>query len=124
MGVFCLTTVAVEAAAGAEADAVKHFICEAPVLLIVNILIAVLLVITIFLYRNLRQQMKVTLMCMMLIAASIVASVFVLYNQWPGAEFYWFGGILLLGASLIFALAAYRSMKKDYKLLRSMDRLR
>lgn len=54
VGVFCLTPVAVEAAAGAEADAVKHFICEAPVLLIVNILIAVLLVITIFLYRNLQ----------------------------------------------------------------------
>lgn len=124
VAIFCMTPVATEAAAGAETVAVKHFIIEAPVLLIVNVLIAVLLILTIFMYKNLRQQMKVTLMCMLLIAASIASSIFVLYNQWPGAEFFWFGGILLLCAALIFALAAYRSMRKDHKLLRSMDRLR
>ncbi len=124
VAVFCMTPIATEAAVGVETVAVKHFISEAPVLLIVNILIAVLLVITIFMYKNLRQQMKVTLLCIVLIAASIVSSIFVLYNQWPGAEFFWFGGILLLGVSLIFALAAYRGMNKDHKLLRSMDRLR
>lgn len=123
IGVFCLSPVAVEAAA-TDGEVMKHFISEAPVLLVVNILIAVLLVITIFMYKNLRQQMKVTLMCMMLIAASIVSSIFVVYNQWAGATFYWFGGILLLCAALLFALGAYRGMRKDHKLLRSMDRLR
>ena len=57
-----MTPVATEAASGADTVAVKHFISEAPVLLIVNILIAVLLVITIFMYKNIRQQMKVTLL--------------------------------------------------------------
>lgn len=123
VGVFCLSPVAVEAA-DVEAAVVKHFISEAPVLLTVNILIAVLLVIDIFMYKNLRQQKKVTLLCMLLIAASITATIFVLYNQWPGAVFYWFGGILLLGAALVFTLVAYRGINKDHKLLRSMDRLR
>lgn len=124
VGLFCISPVATEAAVGAETVATKHFITEAPILLVVNLLIAALLVISIFMYKNLRLQMKTTLMVMILIAASLASSIFLVYNQWAGASFYWFGGILLLLAALIFAAGAYRFMGKDRKLLRSLDRLR
>lgn len=123
VAVFCFTPVAQEAAANNGAM-LSHTIAEAPVLLIVNILIAVLLLISIFMFNNLRQQRKVTIISMVLIAASIVSTIFLVYNSWPGASFYWFGGILLLCVALVLAIGAYRFMGRDLKLLRSYDRLR
>lgn len=123
VGIFCFTPLAQEAAVE-QSMPVSHSIAEAPVLLIVNLLIAVLLIIAIFMFKNLRQQRKVTLVTIVLIAASIVSSIFVVYNSWPGASFYWFGGVLLLCVALILAVGAYRLMGKDQKLLRSYDRLR
>lgn len=98
-----------------------------PVYMILNLLIAVLLVISIFTFRNLKQQKKVTLLSMMLIVCSAVTGGFLLYgpNAPKGAvELVWAGGILLLIGALIFALLAYRGIRKDQKTLSSYDRIR
>ncbi|MCM1066473.1 MAG: DUF4293 domain-containing protein [Muribaculaceae bacterium] len=124
MCVFCATPYAHVAAADAAASPTPVFVYEAPVFLIINIVIAVLLFIAIFLYKNLRRQMTVTLISMVLICASAVTAGFMLYTGMPDAELEWAGGVLLLIVALVCALAAYRFMRKDRNLLRSYDRLR
>ncbi|MDE7125214.1 MAG: DUF4293 domain-containing protein [Muribaculaceae bacterium] len=98
---------------------------DAPVYLTVNILIALLLVLCIFMYRNLRRQMLMTLVSIVLVAASMVSGGFIIYGGMNGG-----GTVELVGADLlllgtaIFALLAYRRMGRDRKLLSSYDSLR
>ena len=122
IGVFCFTPFATVAAEGAEPTAM--FVKDAPVLLILNIVVAALLLITIFMYHNLRQQMKMTILAIVLICASMVTSGFVIGVGMEKATPVLLGGVVLLVLALLFALLAYRGMKRDHKLLRSMDRLR
>ena len=100
------------------------FIADAPVMLVVNIVIAVLLFLSIFLFKNLKRQMTVTMLSIILICASIVTCGIVLYTAYPGASLIWTGGVLLLLVALVCAIFAYRFMKKDHKLLTGYDRLR
>lgn len=98
-----------------------------PVYLVLNLLTAVILLIAIFKYRNLKQQKKVTLLSILLICCSAVTGGFLLFG--PNApqsavELVWAGGILLLVAALICALAAYRGISKDQRTLSSYDRIR
>lgn len=123
MCVFCCTPWASHAAEGV-AEASPVFVSEAPVLLILNIVIAVLLFISIFMFKNLKRQMTVTVLSIILICASMVACGILLYTAYPGATFIWTGGVLLLLVALVCVLFAYRFMKKDHKLLTSYDRLR
>lgn len=98
-----------------------------PVYLILNLLIAALLLIAIFKYRNLKQQKKVTLLSILLIVCSAVTGGFLLYgpNAPKGAvELEWAGGILLLLGALIFTILAYRGINKDQRTLSSYDRIR
>ena len=122
IGVFCFTPFATVAAEGAEPTAM--FVKDAPVLLILNIVVAALLLITIFMYHNLRQQMKMTILAIVLICASMVTIGFVIGVGMENATPVLLGGVVLLVLALLFALLAYRGMKRDHKLLRSMDRLR
>ncbi|MDE5684650.1 MAG: DUF4293 domain-containing protein [Muribaculaceae bacterium] len=123
MCVFCCTPWASHAAEGV-AEASPVFVSEAPVLLILNIVIAVLLFISIFMFKNLKRQMTVTVLSIILICASMVTCGILLYTAYPGATFIWTGGVLLLLVALVCVLFAYRFMKKDHKLLTSYDRLR
>lgn len=124
MAIFCFTPIATLEVAESADSFSPVFVKDAPVFMVLNILIALLLFIGIFMFKNLRRQMTVTLASMVLICASIVTFGFVLYVGMPGAHIIWTGGVLLLIAALIAALLAYRSMKKDKKLLSSYDRLR
>ena len=121
MAIFCCTGFATVKAADAARTVL---VADAPVLLTLNILIAVLLVISIFLYRDLRRQMRVTLLILLLICASMVTSGFIIYAGIPGAEPILLGGVSLLLLALIFALLAYRAMGRDRRLLAAADRLR
>ncbi|MDE6268696.1 MAG: DUF4293 domain-containing protein [Muribaculaceae bacterium] len=96
-----------------------------PVFLTINVLIAVLLFIAIFLYKNMKRQKTVTLVSMMLIAVSGVCGGFILYGGDNGGGRIEMGGsvVLLIGA-LVAALMAYRHIRKDENLLKSYDRLR
>ncbi|MBP2691513.1 MAG: DUF4293 family protein [Muribaculaceae bacterium] len=123
MAVFCLTPFAYY---GPTDEGITAMIMakDAPVLLTVSVLIAVLLLLTIFMYKNLRRQMTMTVLSMVLIAAAIVTGIFIVYNVYPDASFVIFGGIMLLVVTLVLALGAYRLMKSDWRKLRSYDRLR
>lgn len=122
VAIFCFTPFASIEAGEAAAQAVH--VMDAPVLFIVNILIAILLILSIFMFKNLRLQMKMTILSMVLICVSIVASFFYIYAGFEGAEPILFGGVLLLIIAAVFALLALRGMRHDHKLLRSVDRLR
>lgn len=125
MAVFCLTPFAtVPAADAAAAGPTSVFVKDAPVFMVLNITIALLLFLAIFMFKNLRRQMTVTLLSIVLVAASIVTGCFVLYVGMPDATPVLFGGIVLLGVVLVLALFAYRCMGRDRKLLSSYDRLR
>lgn len=110
-----------------DAEIMKLHPSDFPVYLILNVLIAVLLFIAIFLYRNLKRQKTVTLVSMVLIACSAVTGGITLYG--PSApegavDIIWGGGMVLLIVALLLALAAYRGIKKDQRTLSSYDRLR
>ncbi len=105
-------------------ELVKLLPTDYPVFLTVNILIAVLLFLAIFLYKNTRMQKTVTLLSMLLIAVSAVTGGFLIYGDSRGAEVEWFGGVILLVITMIMAIAAYRGIRKDENLLSSYDRLR
>lgn len=122
VGIFCCVPFAsVKAAEAAESVVYAK---DAPVLLVLNIAIAVILIIVIFMYRNLRQQMRMTILSALLICGSIVTSGFIIYVGYDNATPVLFGGVILLVLALVFALLAYRGMSRDHNLLRSMDRLR
>ena len=122
MCIFCLTPFAQSTAVDGTATSV--FVKDTPVLLIVNVCIAVLLLLNIFMYRNLRRQMTLTLVSILLLAGSAVACGFVVTVGMPGAQLIWTGGVLLLVAALILAVFAYRGMRGDKRKLASYDRLR
>lgn len=124
MCIFCSTPFATVKAAETAVSSSKVFVSDALVLLILNLVIAALLFIAIFLFKNLKLQMKVTMISIVLIASSIVACGFILYRSMPDAEIILTGGVLLLICALICAVFGLRFMRRDHKLLRSYDRLR
>lgn len=124
MAIFCCTPYAMRAAAEAAVEGQSAvYAKDAPVFLVLNIAVAALLFIAIFLFKNLKLQMRVTLASIVLIATSMVTCGFILWAAEPGAVLLWTGGVLLLLFALVFAIAALRFMRKDFKLLKSYDRL-
>ena len=94
---------------------------QTPVLLCV---VALLLLIDIFLYRNLRYQMKVTRLALGLIVVLEAAIAAYTCAGLEGATISIIGGIVMPVLALISAFVALRLMLRDYRLLRSADRLR
>lgn len=97
---------------------------QTPVLLCVDILVALLLLIDIFLYRNLRYQMKVTRLALGLIVVLEAAIAAYTFAGLEGATISIIGGIVMPVLALISSFVALRLMHRDYRLLRSADRLR
>ena len=97
---------------------------QTPVMLCVDILVALLLLIDIFLYRNLRYQMKVTRLALGLIVVLEAAIAAYTCAGLEGATISIIGGIVMPVLALISAFVALRLMLRDYRLLRSADRLR
>lgn len=98
---------------------------DVPVFMVVNIVVAFLLFLSIFLYKNTRRQKTLTLVSMLLIVVVMVTEVLLLYSwndAYGGIE--WLGSIFLLLAALVFALLAYRGINHDERLLKAADRLR
>lgn len=124
MAVFCLTPMASMTSAESAESFTPVFVRDLPVFLILNIVIALMLFLGIFLFKNLRRQISVTLASIVLICVSIVTFGIVMYVGMPDAKVIWTGGVLLLVLALIMAVFAYRYMKKDLRTLTSYDRLR
>ena len=97
---------------------------QTPVLLCVDILVALLLLIDIFLYRNLRCRMKVTRLALGLIVVLEAAIAAYTCAGLEGATISIIGGIVMPMLALISSFVALRLMHRDYRLLRSADRLR
>lgn len=124
MAIFCFTPFA-SVNDPASVDSVSMVTpCDFIVFLVLNITIALLLFIAIFMFKNLRRQLTVTLLSIMLIAVSAVTGVFIVYGRLDGGRINLWGGVLLLILALVAALWAYRRIGGDRKLLSSMDRIR
>jgi hypothetical protein len=120
MGITCFLPLAT---VGDCCNSANICLTSAPVLLALNIATAVLLFITIFLFKNLRQQMMVAKVDAVLIIASIISTVLTQHFMAPTACLNYIA-IMLSVIALICTLLAHRYMGKDKKLLSSYDRLR
>jgi len=107
----------------ATAGANEILLSDTPVLLVVDILVCILLLISIFTFKNLRLQKKITLLSAVLMVGLGVGVGIYLYRNAPCASLEFFGGMTFLVPAVIFALLAYRGMTHDQKLLRNSDRL-
>ena len=115
MGLFCYLPMA--SVANSEISVYNY-----PVYLTLNILIALLLIISIFLYKNLARQKTAVKICMMLNVASIVSGALIMYNIWSAVED-WKGAVILVVAVFAIILGAYRHILADERLLKSYDRI-
>ena len=96
---------------------------DAPVLLVLDIVITLLFGISIFMYKNLKSQMSVTSITILLLIAQLITLCVMNLVTMTEAAFSALSYVLP-AVSLICAYAAYRFEHKDWKLLRSYDRLR
>ncbi len=89
-------------------------------------LIALISAVSIFLYKNRRQQMKLAIILIILssvLTAALVIYGFILTSQ-NGGRIRLNLSIILPFPMIITSLLAYRGIKKDEELVRSYDRLR
>ena len=93
---------------------------------ILLIAVPIMSFITIFLYRNRKSQMKLTILLIMLILLEIAAGAYYTHYVMGNFNTYPVPGLKLILPllMLIFAILAYRGIRKDEKLVRSYDRLR
>ncbi len=101
------------------------FVKDSPGLLIFSLTVTALLVVTIFLYKNLKLQMRVTLLCILLmfVVLGLLAYVMTCQLQSP-CEALWIGAFSFMVVCIALCVWAYRRMQADDRLLRSYDRLR
>lgn len=94
---------------------------------LLNIIITLLLLISIFLFKQLNTQSTLVLVSMFLMIISVICGLWIYYDlvgQNPIEEVKLsFSGLLLIGA-FVFSLLSLICIRKDRKLLQSYDRLR
>lgn len=125
--VFCFLPMALVSDAMASPESVTFIRpTDLPVLFLVDGVVALLLFIAIFLYKNTARQRTVTLVSMLLIVVVMVTEVCYLlsWDAGAGARVEWLGSIFLLLGALVSAVLAYRGIRHDERLLRAADRLR
>ena len=112
-----------DAAAAGSMTAV--YITDVATLLVINAVVATLLFVCIFLYKNLRMQIKATLLTILLLVVSMATGAFILSSKMPeGTIVAWASSAIITALALVFALAAWSRMRRDLRTLRSLDRLR
>ena len=85
----------------------------------------VLLLVSIFSFRDTRRQKMMTIVSILLMCVLAVCASLMVYNTLaPGVSAEPLGSSLLLLGAIIFAILAYRGIRHDEKLLRAADRLR
>jgi peptidoglycan/LPS O-acetylase OafA/YrhL len=121
--VFCFVPMAI--VSDVDGTMIELAPIDMPGFTVVNLLIAVLLLIAIFLYKNSHRQKTVTLVSILLTLA-LGASEAVILFHWESevGPVQWLGSIFLLLGAVVFAAMAYRGISHDEKLLRAADRLR
>lgn len=94
------------------------------VYMVLNLLIALLSLVSIFLFKNLARQKMVVKVNLFLIIASAIVGAIMIYVGMPNLEILWTAGPLLLICSFLMTIAAIRRIKHDDKLLKAADRIR
>lgn len=121
MCVFCATPYA---SLSIEGVAAQVYPLDAPVFFVINIFVAIMFLIGLFSFKDLKKQMRITLIGIIILCAAIITGGVLIYNGMPNMQPVYCGGMILPLVSLILAILARNFMRKDYKLLRSYDRLR
>lgn len=105
-------------------EIVLHVYDFVPVL-ILGVVVAALLLVDIFMFRNLRLQMMVAAICVWLMIAFMALGAFMVMGCEPApADTAWVWPSVLTVLALVLALWARARMKADRNLLRAADRLR
>lgn len=102
---------------------VAVYLNDFPVLAILNWLIACLLFIAIFTFKNLKLQKTIALISLVLMVGLAIVGFVYQQRMLPEATPEWGGGVLLLVPAAILDVMAYRGMCRDQKLLKNADRL-
>lgn len=93
-------------------------------LFIVSVMSAIIPLISIFLYRNLRLQKQMCLIDVLFLLAVICIAGLEGYTEFPGYPVSWSSLALAPFLGLILVVMAWRLINKDHKLLQSVDRIR
>lgn len=83
-----------------------------------------LLLIDIFLYRNLQLQKKVCLVGILFIIASAVSCVSLAYGFADGAHVGWSAVVVCPLLAIVAAIMAWNCMRRDHNRLKAVDRIR
>lgn len=109
---------------GADNTSVQLVALDFPVFLTINILTGLLLLIDIFMFRNLRSQKLVAAVCIILEITSAVTAFLIITSGDSPWQIAWTGAPVGLVCAIICTLFARYRMSADEKLLRSYDRIR
>lgn len=119
----CCVPVASVSAIGVMLNRV--YVYEIVPLLIPAAVVAVLLVVDVFMYGNLKLQMTIANLCFWLTIAEAILFTYVLGWKVPSvAHAHWVLPSVILFATAVLTIWARARMKHDYDLIRSSDRIR
>jgi hypothetical protein len=117
------TTQEAEANSGLFADSVYN-INDHLVLLITFLLAGIFSLVAIFLFKKRKLQMSLSMMAIFASIIGLAYGLFIFLSD-PASEQAGFGlGTVLPELIILFAFLGWRNIKKDEKLVKSMDRLR
>jgi peptidoglycan/LPS O-acetylase OafA/YrhL len=108
------------------ADGVLHLL-EQPALIALSALAGIASLIAVFLYKNRKTQIRVTQLSVVLAFALLIAVLALFYVDFKkisAATYVFQPGLLLPFTSIIAGVLAIFNIRKDDKIVRSMDRLR
>ena len=109
---------------GVSTDGLPDMVFHTWYFFMLSITTIVLLLIDIFLYKNLRLQKRVCLVSMLFVVADATVGGLLGFNGIEGGQIYW-STVALCPFIAIFAVTfAYYRMCADYNLLKAADRLR
>lgn len=91
---------------------------------ILSITTIVLLLIDIFLFKNLKLQQRICMVCVLFIVADCCVAGLLGFCAIEGGSIWWKTNIILPFIALFSTVFAYYRMAQDYSLLKASDRLR
>lgn len=98
---------------------------DIPSMLTINIVTAILLVIAIFMFRNMSLQKTLVRISVMFIVVSAIVGWLLIYNSdGSGVALDYKGGIWALVAAMVLSVMALVRIGADERLLKSADRIR
>lgn len=90
----------------------------------ISLTTTILLLIDIFLFKNLPLQKKVCLLCGLLIIASVIVGACLGYGFAEGSHIGWSATVFCPMIALVATISAWYCMQRDHNKLRAADRIR